>query len=137
VESKTVRERLLALLALFFAIVALLLAGVGLYGVLDYTVLQQRREIGIRLAIGARGLDIAQQVTIPVFSMVLIGGVAGLALGMISVRFVEALLYQSKATDLSILAVPSLAILASTMLAALPAVLRALRVDPVEMLRSE
>jgi ABC-type lipoprotein release transport system permease subunit len=53
------------------------------------------------------------------------------------VRFIEALLYQSKATDLGILALPCLAILASSVLAALPAVVRALRVDPVEMLRAE
>jgi predicted permease len=137
VESKTIRERLLAMLALFFAAVALALAGVGLYGVLDYTVLQQRREIGIRLAIGARGADITQQVTLPVFAMVLTGSLVGLGLGTASVRFIEALLYQSKATDLGILALPCLAILASSVLAALPAVVRALRVDPVEMLRAE
>ena len=76
-RSQTVRERLLAMLALFFAVVALLLAGVGLYGVLDYSVLQRRREIGIRMAIGAQAGDIARRVTVDVFSMVLAGALAG------------------------------------------------------------
>ncbi len=61
------------MLALFFAVVALLLAGIGLYGVLDYSVLQRRREIGIRMAIGAQAGDIARRVTADVFAMVLVG----------------------------------------------------------------
>ncbi len=77
-QSRNVRERLLAMLALFFAAVALLLAGVGLYGVLDYSVLQRRREIGIRMAIGAQAADIARRVTTEVFLMVLLGAGVGL-----------------------------------------------------------
>src|SRR5262249_53064367 len=77
----TVPGRLLATLALFFATVALLLAGVGLYGVLDYSVLERRREIGIRMAIGARAGDIARRVTVDIFVMVFAGALAGLALG--------------------------------------------------------
>ena len=57
--------------------------------------------------------------------------------GMASVRYIEALLYQVKPTDLGILVIPSLTILATAALAALPAVIRAVRIDPVQMLRSE
>ncbi len=137
VRAQTVRERLLAMLALFFALVALLLAGVGLYGVLDYSVLQRRHEIGIRMAIGAQAGSIARIVTLEVFSMVLAGAVGGLALGMVSVRYIETLFYQVTPTDLGVLALPSLAILAAALLASLPAVIRAVRIDPVTMLRSE
>ena len=136
-RSHTVRERLLAMLALFFAVVALLLAGVGLYGVLDYSVLQRRREIGIRLAIGAQPGGIARLVTVDVFSMVLAGALAGLALGMASVRYIESLLYQVRPTDLTMLGLPSAIILTTALLAALPAVIRAVRIDPVTMLRAE
>jgi predicted lysophospholipase L1 biosynthesis ABC-type transport system permease subunit len=136
-QGHTVRERLLATLALFFAVVALLLAGVGLYGVLDYSVLQRRREIGIRMAIGAQAGAIARLVTLPVFTMVLAGGLAGLALGMASVRYTESLFYEVKATDLGALAVASLTILAAALVAALPAAIRALRIDLAAMLRAE
>jgi predicted lysophospholipase L1 biosynthesis ABC-type transport system permease subunit len=137
VRAQTLRERLLAMLALFFAAVALLLAGIGLYGVLDYSVLQRRREIGIRMAIGAQAADIARRVTADVFRMVLAGALVGVSLGMASVRYVEALLYQVKATDPAMLALPSLTILAVALFAALPAVIHAVRIDPVAMLRSE
>jgi ABC-type antimicrobial peptide transport system permease subunit len=136
-QSNTVRERLLAMLALFFAIVALTLAGVGLYGVLDYSVLQRRREIGIRMALGARAFDIVRRVTTDVFSMVLVGAGVGLALGMTSTRYFETLLYQVKPTEATMLALPSLTILAAALMAAVPAVIRAVRIDPASMLRTE
>lgn len=137
VQQHTVRERLLATLSQFFAAVALLLAGVGLYGVLDYSVLQRRREIGIRMAIGAQPGHIARRVTGEIFAMVLAGALAGAALGLASVRYIQTLLYNVKANDLGVLALPSAAILAVALLAALPAVIRAVHIDPVTMLRSE
>jgi predicted permease len=136
-QSHTVRERLLAMLALFFAAVALLLSGVGLYGVLDHSVLQRRREIGIRMAIGAQAGNIARLVTTDIFSMVLAGALAGLALGVASVRYIETLFYQVKASDASMLALPSIAIVTAALLAAFPAVIHAVRTDPVKTLRSE
>jgi putative ABC transport system permease protein len=136
-QSHAVRERLLATLALFFAIVALFLAGVGLYGVLHYSVLQRRREIGIRMAVGAQAGGVARLVTAEVFAMVAVGAVAGVGMGMLSVRYVESLFYQVKATDLQMLAVPSLAILAGALLAALRPVIQAVRIDPAAMLRAE
>jgi predicted permease len=135
--SHTVRERLLAAVALFFAIVALLLAGVGLYGVLHYSVLQRQREIGIRMAVGARAGGVARLVTLDVLAMVLVGAIAGVALGMLSVRYVETLFYQVKATDLQMLAIPALAILVGALLAALRPVIQAVRIDPASILRAE
>jgi len=136
-ESQTIRERLLAMLAMFFAGVALLLAGVGLYGVLNYSVVQRRKEIGIRLAIGAPAGRIARLVTFDIFAMVIIGAAAGLGLGMASVRFIETLFFQVKATDLPMLVVPGLTILAAALVAAGPAVNHAVRIDPIETLRAE
>jgi putative ABC transport system permease protein len=135
--ARAVRERLLATLALFFAIVALLLAGVGLYGVLHYSVLQRRREIGIRMAVGAQAAGVVRLVTVEVFTMVLVGAVAGVALGIGSVRYIQALFFQVRATDLAMLAFPSLAILGVALLAALRPVMQAVRIDPASMLRVE
>jgi predicted permease len=137
VERHTLIERLLARLALFFAAVALLLAAIGLYGVLDYSVLQRRREIGIRMAIGAQAGDITRRVTADVLSMVAGGAAAGTMLGITAARFIGSLLYEVKPTDATMFAFPVLAILGVTILAALPAVVRAVRIDPVASLRSE
>jgi ABC-type antimicrobial peptide transport system permease subunit len=114
-----------------------LLAGIGLYGVLNYSVLQRQKEIGIRIALGARGAKVVRLVAAEVVRMVVIGSVAGIALGLGAARYVESLLYGIKASDATMLVIPLATIAAAVALAAVPAVRRALRVDPVEMLRAE
>jgi putative ABC transport system permease protein len=136
-DAHTVRERLLAMLGVFFAGIALLLAGVGLYGVLDYSVWLRRKEIGIRMAIGAQAGGIARLVAVDVLSMVAAGALGGVVLGLAPARYIESLFFQVKATDPAMLAIPSAAIVAAALLAALPAVIHAVRIDPVSMLRSE
>jgi ABC-type antimicrobial peptide transport system permease subunit len=89
------------------------------------------------MAIGAQAADIARRVTMEVFTMVLVGALAGLGLGLLAIQYVEALFYQVKATDAGILALPSLAILGAAVLAALPPVIHAVRTDPVNVLRAE
>jgi putative ABC transport system permease protein len=137
IDAQTIRERLLASLAVFFGGVALLLAAIGLYGVLHYSVLQREKEIGIRIAVGAQARNIARLVTTRVFAMVMAGAIFGLGLGMATVRYVETLLYGVKGTDPWMLLAPMLVLLAPACLAALPAVMRAVRIDPVIMLRAE
>jgi predicted permease len=137
VRDQTLRERLLAMLAVFFAVVTLLLAGIGLYGVLNYSVLQRRREIGIRLAIGSPRAAIVRLVTFDVFVMIVLGGCTGIALGLVAARYVETLFYQVKSTDGDMLALPACAFLLTALVATLPAVIRALRTDPTEILRTE
>ncbi len=137
VRDQTIRERMLAMLAAFFAAVALLLAGIGLYAVLNYSVLQRRREIGIRMAIGSTRAGIVRIVTLDVFRMIALGGCAGVALGFGAARYVASLFYQVKATDADMIALPACAILLTALVATLPAVLRALRTNPTEILRAE
>ncbi|HYP13944.1 MAG TPA: FtsX-like permease family protein, partial [Bryobacteraceae bacterium] len=137
VDQHTVRERLLAMLALFFAVVALLLAGIGVFGVLDYSVLQRTREIGIRLAIGASAQDVVRQITGHAFAMALGGAAVGLVLGRASEHWIKVLLYGVEATDWSTLAAPALTMLAVALLASAAPVIRALRTDPAQVLRSE
>src|SRR5262249_7256930 len=87
IRNQTIRERLIAMLTAFFAAVALLLAGIGLYAVLNYSVLQRRREIGIRMAIGSTRAGIVRIVTQDVFLMITLGGCAGVALGFGAARY--------------------------------------------------
>ena len=136
-DAQTVRERMLAMLGVFFAGVALLLAAIGLYGVLSYSVLQREREIGIRIALGAAALNVARLVTVRVFAMVAVGAVAGVALGAGCARYVQSLLYGVQASDASMMALPAAILLFAALLASVPAVMRAVRIDPAEMLRAE
>ncbi|MDP8979209.1 MAG: ABC transporter permease, partial [Acidobacteriota bacterium] len=138
VRWHTIRERLLATLSLFFAGgVALVLAGIGLYGVLNYSVIQRRREIGIRMALGAPSVHVVRRVTAELLGMVCLGSAIGVVAGVASERIVGTLLYEVKATDIGMVAAPILAMLGAALLASLPPAVRAVRIDPAETLRSE
>jgi predicted permease len=136
-RSQTVRERLLATLAMFFAGVALLLAGIGLYGVLDYSVLQRRREIGIRIAVGAPSRRVVRTVVADVFVMVAGGTVWGAVLGVAAARYVEALLYEVKPAEPGVLAGAAFVLLVAAGLAAIVPVVRVVRIEPSVVLRTE
>jgi predicted permease len=137
VSRTLVRERLLAMLSTFFALVGLVLVGVGLYGVLTFTVVQRTREIGIRTALGATPGGVVWTVVSGVGGAMLAGLTAGLAGGLYTARFVEAFLFDVTPFDLSSLAWPvGVVILAASAAAAWPA-RRAARIDPVIALRAE
>jgi ABC-type antimicrobial peptide transport system permease subunit len=137
VRRQLVREKLLATLSLFFAIVALVLAAVGLYGVLNYSTLQRRREIGIHMALGAHPAHVVRRVTVGMLATVLLGVAVGLAGGLACGGFVETLLFGVKATDAGMLAIPVLMLLGIAVAASIPPAVRAVRLDPSQVLRSE
>jgi len=113
------------------------LAGIGLYGVLNYSVIQRRREIGIRMALGAPSVHVVRRVTAELLGMVCLGSAIGVAAGVASEHLVATLLYEVKATDIGMVAAPILAMFGAAVLAALPPAVRAVRIDPAETLRSE
>lgn len=137
IDAQTIRERLLAMLARFFGVIALLLASLGLYGVLDYSVFQRRREIGIRMAVGAQPQALALHVTARFFWMLLIGAATGIGLSLASVRYIEPLLYQVRPTALTALLIPALAMMSTALIAALPAVIHAIKIDVARLLRAD
>jgi putative ABC transport system permease protein len=137
VERQLIRERLLATLSLFFAGLGLVLSGIGLYGVLNHAVIRQRREIGVRMALGARAAHVVRRVTTNMLWMVAAGGLVGLAGGFAFSRVVESLLFGVSATDPGTVLTTILALTAASALAALPPAIRAARIDPAETLRTD
>jgi predicted permease len=137
VRRQLLRERVLAILSMFFAGVAVLLAAVGLYGVLNHAVIRQRKEIGIRLALGSGSARVVAHVTGGLFLMSAVGASAGLLAGMAGGRFVESLLFGVNVTGPAAVLAPVAALLLAAAAAALPAALRASRLDPSQALRSE
>jgi len=136
-DAHVMRERLLARLASFFAVVGVLLSAIGIYGILDYTVAQRRREIGIRIALGARSGIIVKDVTLRLSLTVILGAVTGLVVALAAASSLQTLLYQVRATDLSMVLLPFTILFAASLIAALRPVFRAIRIDPVKMLRAE
>jgi hypothetical protein len=137
VGRQMVLERLLAILSVFFAVIALLLAGIGLYGVLNYAVIQRRREIGVRMALGARAAHVVRRVTAEMLGPVGLGSIVGLAGGLAFGRLVQSILFEVNATDANSVVTPLLTLAVAAALAALPPVVRAVRIDPAQTLRSE
>jgi ABC-type antimicrobial peptide transport system permease subunit len=129
------QERLVAILSAFFGIASVLLVGVGLYGALSRSVTQRSRELGIRLAIGARVVHLLAAVARPAAAAILLGLVMGIAGAAIVLRFAAALLYGVDPVDVaSYLSAAVIIMLCAAFGAARP-LLRALRIDPAQTLR--
>lgn len=137
VNDSLINERLLAVLSCFFTLVAAVLAGVGLYGVLSYSVVRRTREIGIRMALGARRAGVVRLITSEIGLVTAIGLAAGLAGGEMLARSVSKLLYEVKPTDAASVAFPVACLFGAAAVAALRPAMRAARVDPSVALREE
>ena len=137
VDESITQERLLGTLSGFFGGLALLLAMIGLYGLLAYLVLERQKEIGIRLALGAQRGGILRLVMNDVGRLLLAGIVAGVAIAWAITRFTQSLLFGLQANDSATIAI-GVGLLATVALIAayLPA-RRAMRVDPMVALRHE
>ncbi|HEY2376800.1 MAG TPA: ABC transporter permease [Gemmatimonadaceae bacterium] len=130
-------EQLLARVALTFGLIALLLAGVGLYGVMHYAVSRRTSEIGIRTALGASRVDVLRLVLTDGLRLVIVGLVLGLPLSWLAARSLRALLDNVAPTDVVSLVSAMSVLLGCAALAAFLPALRASRVQPVVALREE
>ncbi|HWI17543.1 MAG TPA: ABC transporter permease, partial [Vicinamibacterales bacterium] len=120
-----------------FAGVAALLAALGLYGVVAHAVTQQRREIGIRMALGARANDVLSLIVSHVLTTILAGLVVGLVAAVALTRVTRSLLFEVSALDPTAFAIGAAVMAAVGLIAALVPASRATRVDPTTALRSE
>jgi putative ABC transport system permease protein len=120
-----------------FAGVAMVLAAIGIYGVIAYSVAQRTKEIGIRMALGAQRRDMLQMVLWQSFSLVGIGLLAGLLSALALTRLMTSLLYGVTAHDLSIYAIVMIVLSSAALLASYFPARRAMQVDPMVALRYE
>ncbi len=133
----TARPRFILLMLSVFALVALLLTGVGVYGVLAYTVAQNTREIGIRMALGAETGDVLKLVLGQGMILVLLGVGIGSASALALTRLLKTLLYGVSATDPLTFAMISVLLIAVALLACYIPARRATKVDPMIALKCE
>lgn len=131
------RERLLMFLMALFAALALVLASVGIYGMLVYSVSRRQREIGVRLALGARPAAVLRMVLAKGMALFAAGLTAGLAAALLLAGALEAVLFRVDPWDPATLAAAVLVLGGSALAATLGPARRAARVDPMETLRVE
>ena len=131
------RQRLLSMLLGAFAIVALTLAAVGTYGVLSYTVTERRKEIGVRVALGASTHDIVRLVVGQAFRSTGVGVIIGLIGAFALARAVRTLLFGISPTDATTYVTVAAGLLLVALIASLIPARRALRIDPLEAIRSD
>jgi len=137
VDETLGQERLVATLATLFGVLALLLACAGLYGVLSYSVSRRTREIGVRMALGAKRGNVLALVLRQGMALAVVGIGVGLSGAFVLTRYLESLLFGVKATDPLTFAVTSIALAVVALAACYLPARRATKVDPLVALRYE
>jgi putative ABC transport system permease protein len=130
-------RRFSAMLVGIFAVLAAVLAAVGIYGVMSYTVSQRTQEIGVRMALGAQATNVRSMILLQTIKLTALGVAIGLAGALLVARFLSSLLFGVGTHDpLTFLGVPLLLLVVAVVAAYVPA-RRAMRVDPIVALRYE
>jgi predicted permease len=137
VGRSLVQQKLIARLGAFFGLLALLLACIGLYGVLSYSVARRSNEIGIRMALGAQRGNVLWLVLREAMGLTVAGVVIGLGTAFFATKLATSLLYGLKTTDPMTLAASTLLLIVVATLAGFLPARRASRVDPMVALRDE
>jgi predicted permease len=135
--KSTATQSFSATLVLAFAILSLLLAAIGLYGVLSYLVAQRNTEIGIRMALGAQRSEVLRLVLLDGLRPVLIGLVIGLAGGATAASFIRSILYGTSPLDPVVLITMVGGLLVTALVACVLPAIRASNIDPMQALRTE
>jgi predicted permease len=136
-SSVLVEERVTALLSAFFAGLALLLASIGLYGLMSYAVTRRTRELGIRVAIGAQPQNVLWIVLRETLTLAAIGLAVGIPCAVAACRLISSMLFGMTPGDIPTIAIVSLLLLAVALVAGYLPARRATRIDPLVALRSE